>query len=109
MKISAAKANSALKAITRQFKVYTEDSNGKPNLPEDMPVLCDRGDHWEIVWESGSPYEWAYLAFQGGVDEEMTSMAQEFGGGVATIPEVKCPKGVYAEPVMSFILGLYED
>jgi hypothetical protein len=109
-KISRAKAEATLKAITQQFAVYTTNSDGVPNQPYDLPVLVEEDDRWLISWESGSPDEWAYRAFEGGIDEEMTVMVREFSPKAVVRHSVAvCPKGVFVEPEYSFVLGLYKD
>jgi hypothetical protein len=52
---------------------------------------------WAIVWEEG-PFEWVHY-LDGGIEEE-------FG---FTLKPVPMPKGVFAEPIESFSLGLYPE
>lgn len=105
--ISELQARACLAAIESQFAAYVTGSC--------RPTLAHPGEQcsgWAIVWEDG-PYEWAYRAFQGGDDEEVYHLALDAdftpcqARRAAQVGGVPCPDGVFAEPVMSFILGLY--
>jgi len=116
MSISRQQAEQALAAVTQQFVAFCEPLiiGGRNYGISSLPTLVEtsQGD-WEIVWEDG-PDEWAYRASMGGSSEEDRALAAaasvEFGTTI-TVPEdkpVTFPRGVHAEPVMSFVLGLYE-
>lgn len=124
--ISRELAEAALAAIREQFKAYlqpyTMDDGTVLPAPEGPELVEDfrQEGHWAICWESG-PDEWALRAFAGGVDPEIwhemyaelrsqgMSEADATAGArvIAQDPAVACPPGVYAEPYMSFILGLF--
>lgn len=114
--ITRRQAEAALHAIERQFPGFTEDitlgsgsvlSGSHPTLVENYS-----GARFAIVWEEG-PDEWVYRAFQGGTDEEVYTLAIDAGASkdkareIATTKSVACPKGVFAEPITSYALGLY--
>lgn len=126
--ITAAQATAALEAVKAQFAEYLKplvleaDEDGPaityPGSPE--PTLVEdysREGVWAICWEEG-PDEWAYRATMGGTSEEERVLAAqaavEFGVDPSTTAPkadepVTFPKGVYAEPYMSFVLALYPD
>jgi hypothetical protein len=108
-RISEAQARQCLAAIERQFAPYIDQTC--------RPTLAKPGEQcsgWAIVWEDG-PDEWALRAFHGGHDEELYHLAREAGATpeqarrTAQVGGVPCPAGVFAEPVMTFVLGLYPD
>lgn len=112
--VTRQQAEAVLQAIRTQFSAYVQaegitEELLRPLSDDDLPQLVEDydGAPFAIVWESNSPYEWAYRVFEGGVDEEMTELASEFGGGVVRTPAVTEPEGVHCEPLMSFILGIY--
>lgn len=76
---------------------------GEGRWPSGVPVLVrDYGSwstttDWAIVWEEG-PYEWVHY-LDGGIEEE-------FGFDLKPVP---MPKGIFAEPIESFSLGLYPE
>ena len=94
------------------------DGTPKPEAPQPKLVenwqFTHRDDPapFAIVWEEG-PYEWAYNAIHGGVDEEMTALmaeaAAEFGGTapVAKIAAADPITGVETEPITGWALGVY--
>lgn len=71
--------------------------------------------HWAIVWESGSPYEWALTPIdEPHQDGELRQLARDAGAhgpGAYTVqpPKDRVPEGVYAEADMSFVLVLYKE
>ncbi len=90
----------ALEMVRDRFAVYI--------LPGDQgPQLKDWQGQPAIVWEDSSPYEWAFLATAGGIDEELAGLMAELGQTVKPIEPIEWPEGLHAEPIMSFILGLY--
>jgi hypothetical protein len=108
--ITEDQAKAALAAIENQFKVYIQAYEGTSR-----PILRQpghEGPFWSIDWEEG-PTEWALRAFHGGIDWDIINELKAEGVGytdalkVAQDPAVACPEGVFAEPVNSFILGLY--
>lgn len=116
--ISPEQAAAALAAVEAQYAHYLVDVSDDPR---DRPMLLEPGTHdssgwsgWMIVWECG-PFEWAYRAGDGGVDEELLALAQDAGADgrsaldLATEPGVAWPAGVAAEPWSSFSLILYSD
>ena len=118
-KASKAKAEAVLAAVKAQYASYFE-----PLLHEDgstlsegwpEPVLIDRGDRFEVVWEEG-PDEWVFTLDGGSGEEDRVlaaQAAQEFGANVATTvkaverPPAKMPPGVYVEPVNHITLAVY--
>lgn len=107
MMVTQEQAEEVLAKIKEQFAAYLGDG------ADDEPVLIkDYAHHrapYVVSWESG-PSEWAYRAFVGGIDEELTEMVQEFqpGSVMHTDPVAEVP-GVFCEPVTSFMLGIYEE
>lgn len=113
-RVTKAEAETVLRGIRRRFAAYLGDG-------ADAPVLRRRWDwanaEWTIIWEGGPP-DWTYLALDGGVDEEMSTLAMtmpEYGDYVRTgridrparVDAVEMPPGVYAEPYSSWALCLY--
>lgn len=100
-------ADKVLAAIRRQFAGWIE-----PGQPEQGPKLVKDfdwygGAPYAIVWEEG-PYEWTFTAGEGGIDEEMTSLAREFDPkAVVKTKAVKFPDTVFVEPVTGWALGIY--
>lgn len=120
-KITREQAEAALAAIKAQFKAYTEplviDGQDFGPTVTSEPVLIEDydGEGWVISWEEG-PDDWAFRATSGGTSEEERTLAgqaaEEFGVSYEQVAPkddepVKFPKGVYAEPYYSFVLGLY--
>lgn len=116
MQVSEDQAQAVLAAVKTQFRRYLEPVvvDGKdygPSCP-DPTLMMDYDGHPAILWEMG-PEEWAYLVPYGGTSEEERVLAgqasAEFGVAIKA-PGVKpavMPAGVYVEPIMSFILGIY--
>ncbi len=106
-KITKRQAEQALAAIKEQFKAYLGSG-------ADEPTLYEPGFHtdaWSIAWEGG-PFQWTYIAFVGGFDEEVFSMAEPDVGEqrarqLATTAAVAAPAGVYGEAVNHWCLALY--
>ena len=105
-KITRKTAEKALAVVERHYAQWFKDGWAKP-------TLIDRGTYWEIVWEEG-PYEWAFRATAGGVNEEFLynvypEFVTDFDKAVAnaTTKPIKFPAAVYVEPVTSFSLGIY--
>jgi hypothetical protein len=69
---------------------------GAPALVRDYGSWSTTTD-WAIVWEEG-PYEWVHY-LDGGIEEE-------FGIHLKPVP---MPKGIFAEAIESFSLGLYPE
>lgn len=88
-------------AITARFSAYSDSK----------PVVTS-GDHENlhaiISWEEG-PYEWALYAFDEYFDEEIASLAADFGAEVKPSPAIKQPHAdkILVEPINSFTVGLY--
>lgn len=105
-KVSRKQAEQALAAIKEQFKTYIEVYGEEygPKLIEDWePHWNDRTIDFVIMWEEG-PFEWAYNAKDGGIDEELSSMA----GQRMDIPAATTwPEGIWMEPATSYCVALY--
>lgn len=109
MAITREQAEAALAAVRARYRNYDD---------VDSITLIENWDGrvaWLICWEDG-PFEWAYRATMGGVNEEVaTILWTEFGasatraGKLAMEREIRFPSGVLAEPFHSYSLGLYED
>lgn len=111
MTITREQAEAALAAVRKRYAGY-DDVN-------EIALIQDWGSRygrvaWLITWESG-PYEWAYRAAMGGINEEVaTDLVTEFGttpqkaGKLATEREIRFPAGVLGEPYDSFSLTLSE-
>lgn len=96
-----------LRAVMIKFRSWDDPDRSwfsdNPPLFGDMPYIrwdYTRSGHPAIPWEGNSPYEWAY----GGIENDFRD--PEFGFLVKGVP---VPRGVFAEPEMSFILALYPD
>ena len=96
-------ADKVLAAIKRQFAGWIEPGHPEtgPQLVKDYDWLGDDwlgdgGAPYAVLWESG-PYEWTYLAGEGGIEEE-------FG---FKIKAVEFPEAVFVEPITHFALGIY--
>lgn len=76
------KAEKVLAEVRAAFPAYIDAGVDGPNLRDSDHEELSEGS-WSIDWEDG-PYEWCY---------EFTS---------------KVP-GVFVEPIMSFVLGVYDD
>lgn len=112
------KAEACLAAVKAQFKEYLGDGADEPKLYE--PGF--HADSWTIAWEGG-PFEWTYLAFKGGFDDEMYRLAMdamietgtldEAGRAkareMATKQEHPRPAGVFTEPLNHWALCLYRE
>lgn len=96
--VTKADAEKVLAAVRRQFAVWATDEPG-PKLVKDYDYLGGgNAAPYAIVWEDGSPYEWCHLFPYGGIEEE-------FG---FKVKPVEIPDTVHVEPILSFILGIYE-
>lgn len=114
-KVTQAQAEQALAAVKRQFAAYFEPAtfedgftvagSAPPKLVMDFD-WTGTGPGPAIVWKEG-PYEWAYLACAGGVDEEMAELAAEVGVTVRAQDPVKMPEAIWCEPTTSWALALY--
>ncbi len=110
--ISETLAKAALTAIEEQFEPFITACDGTSRPTLHGPG--HEGDHWVISWEEG-PHEWAMRAFTGGIDDEVMAHARAVGVDhanalkIAQDPAKACPAGVFAEPIMTFILGLYPE
>lgn len=69
---------------------------------------------YALVWEEG-PYEWAYRAVMGGINDEVATLLMDEGikpadaGRRSTEEPLTWPDGVQAEPYYTYALALYED
>lgn len=96
-------------------KTLTTFADGAPKPENPQPKLVQNfawngGEvPWAIVWEEG-PFEWAYNAMGGGVDEEMAAMLAaegiEGGGKVDAVDPVP---GVRTEPYTTWALAIYPE
>lgn len=105
-KITRKQAEQALAAIKQQYASYL-GSDGEeygPKLVENWePFWNDRTIAFVIMWEEG-PFEWAYSAKDGGLDEELSSLV---GQRMDTPAATTWPQGVWLEPATSYCVGLY--
>ena len=102
-------ADKVLAAVKRQFAGWVEPGQPEsgPKLVKDFDWLGTGAAPYAVVWESG-PYEWTFTAGEGGVDEEMTSLAREFDPkAVVRTKAVEFPDTVYVEPYTSWALAIY--
>jgi len=95
-KITEAKAKQVLKSVATAFGA---DETSAPSLIADY----DKPGQWAVAWEDG-PYEWAY--HYNTLTDGYTAKDEEFG---FTWKPVKPVKGVWTEPIYSFVLGLYPE
>ena len=115
--ITEAQGAAALAAVRGQYAAYltTQIIDGETHeaLYPEPTLVWDYTDsgHPAICWEEG-PSDWAML-LEGGTSEEdrclFAAAAEEFGHDVKAPerPAADMPADVYAEPIMSFVLGLY--
>lgn len=104
-------AEAALQAVIAKHQAYIDAGCEPPILLP--PERSMSQDCWEIVWEDG-PFEWAYRASLGGVDEELAELAADVmprdrAVALATEQPGTFPAGVYVEPYSDFRLCLYRD
>jgi hypothetical protein len=108
MAITREQAEAALAAVRDRYKNYDD--------AHEITLIENWEDQvaWLICWEDG-PFEWAYRAAMGGVNEEVsTTLVDEFGADaasavrVSTEQAIRFPSGVWVEPYHSYSLGLYE-
>lgn len=107
-KITRKQAEQALAAIKAQFKTYIEvdaQYGGEgPKIVENWePYYNDSIVPFVIMWEEG-PFEWAYNAKDGGLDEELSSLMEK---RVDTPPATSWPEGVWCEPATTYCVALY--
>ncbi len=109
-RITQAQADTCLAQIKIQFAVYINGGGTPPKLIKDWDWLDSGPTAWAIVWEEG-PFEWAYRAHQGGVDEELTAEARTVPGFekqvISTLPAPAWPDTVWCEPVNGWSIALY--
>lgn len=105
--VTKRQAEAVRKAVAKMFAA--EEGYG--------PKLRDRRDYdgqpgWQIYWEEG-PFEWTYRFPDGGFDEELYSLAEEFGTEnarrIANRPAVTLPAGVYVEAINHWSIALYRE
>jgi len=110
--ITQEQADAALAAVKAQYRHYLEAGYDGPQLlPPGHQFNPALG--WMVMWEDG-PYEWAYRAGVGGVDEELLTLAADepaLGKAVAvelaTEPEpTGYPAGVFVEAWFSYAVWL---
>lgn len=115
--ITEAQATAALDAVKAQYAAYlvpqTIDGEEHDALYPEPVLVWDYTDsgHPAICWEEG-PDDWALLIHGGTSEAErymFASASEEFGTEIKAPerPAAKMPATVYAEPLMSFVLGLY--
>lgn len=120
MGITRAQAEQALEQVKEQYCGYLEIDPG-PRLEENFfydvwsggRVISTIEAPYAIVWEEGGPYEWAYRAAQGGRDVELTAELRSIPGyedAVVDTPAATAwPSEVRAEPITTWILGLWAE
>ena len=105
--ITKTQATAAFKVVVARYQEWIDEGWAEP-------ILMKYDDTtWAVAWEEG-PEDWAHVATMGGHSEEHAVLAAqaaaEFGvpfNGVPDEDPLKFPAGVYAEPIYSFMLGLY--
>ena len=112
-------AERALEQIREQYRCYLDVSG--PVLVKDYEydvwysnrVISTIKAPYAIVWEDGGPYEWAYRAAQGGRDVELTAELRSIPGQenavVDTPAATAWPSEVRAEPITTWVLGLWPN
>ena len=103
--VTRQKAEAVLSAVKEKFAPYIDERFGY------APELAGSEDgNWSVSWETG-PFEWTLAPLsEETLDEEMTSLVQEFKpGSVVCRPAVTVPQGVFLEPINSFTLGIYPE
>jgi len=102
-------AERALQAVREQFAAYLDDDcDPGPQLYADWAWNGDPAPY-AIVWEGG-PFEWPQLVPDGGVDQDLTALAQDVApGAVVHAPEATgWPPGTWAEPITGFALAVLD-
>lgn len=98
--VRKADAEKVLAAVRRQFRANIQAGFTGPILVKDWePYYGGSPVPYAVVWEDGSPYEWAYLFPHGGIEEEFGML----------VKPVAIPDSVYVEPCVSFIVGIYPN
>lgn len=93
-------ADKVLAAIRRQFAAWIDPAAGPdyaPKLLKDFDWLGTGAPPYAIVWEQGSPYDWAMYAGQEYIDEE-------FGFRVKA---VEFPPTIWTEAITGWALAIY--
>lgn len=107
-------AERVLAAVKRQCRAYCVDEHGKPSgsqpeILKDWDWTGHGAAKYSIVWEEG-PYNWAVNFPYGGIDDEMTSLMQEFRpGAVSRTNDVsdRIPQHVFCEAITGWAVGIY--
>lgn len=103
-KVTRKQAEQALAAIKEQFKTYIAAGYDGPELIENWePWWNSSTIPFVIMWEEG-PFEWAYSAKDGGIDEELSSL---MGERVDTPAATSWPEGIWMEPATTYCVALY--
>ena len=92
-------ADKVLAAIRRQFAGWIDPDRPDygPELLKDFDWLGTGAPPYAIVWEQGSPYDWAVYAGQSYVDEE-------FG---FRVKGVEFPPAVWVEAITGWALAIH--
>lgn len=100
-------AEKVLHALKVQTGMLLAEAEGwpQPVIMEDWDWLGDGGTKWSIVWEEG-PYEWAIRFPEGGIDEEASIEAAEFGVTAVRTRPVALPAHVWTEPITSWAIAI---
>lgn len=130
--VTRTQAEAVLTVVKRRYRAHLEDTvlpadeSGpeyvmKGLAVEDHPHLVENYDgpgSWGIVWEAG-PYEWAYRACSGDINEELAvvyhqegGLSKDEAGKRAFEPALKLPARVAArvriEPYYSYVIVVCE-
>ena len=121
MTVTRQQAERALEQVREQYCGYLDPEGSGPVLVENYEydiwyssrVISTIKAPYAIVWEDGGPYEWAYRAGQGGRDVELTAELRSIPGHenavVDTPAAVDWPQDVRAEPITTWVLGLWPE
>jgi hypothetical protein len=122
MAVTLAQATKALEAVKSQYRAHWDTGDRyaaqPPKLVQNWDWLESGPTPWAIVWEEG-PFEWAYRAAMGGLDEEACALASDLIGEDEVSRKVKeerfgveepvaTPGGYYLEPVTTWAVSIQE-
>lgn len=109
--VSKEDAEAVFEAIKAKYSAYIKPGYG-PELRHNWTWgwTTEHTYEWAIVWEEGSPHDWAVGALDESFDEEVYFLAKEFGEDVARRlamkPAIEAPNGVWTEAITGWAVSI---